>query len=87
MGYAASLKAGDYELVESASPLQLLERITAGDVNQSEVRFIEGWTFSQLRRALDEHPAIQHDTVGLSDQKSPAIDWCKRNSSGRIVFS
>lgn len=69
MGYAASLKAGDYELIESASPLQLLERITAGDVNQSEVRFIEGWTFSQLRRTLDEHPAIQHDTVGLSEQK------------------
>ncbi len=69
MGYAASLKAGDYELIESASPLQLLERITTGDVNQSEIRFIEGWTFSQLRKSLDEHPAIRHDTVGLSDQK------------------
>ena len=69
MGYAASLKAGDYQLIESASPLQLLERITTGSVNQSEVRFIEGWTFSQLRRTLDEHPAIRHDTTGLSDQK------------------
>lgn len=69
MGSASSLKAGDYELVESTSPLQLLERITTGSVNQSEVRFIEGWTFSQLRQTLDEHPALRHDTAGLSDQK------------------
>ena len=67
MGYASLLKAGDYELTENTSPWQLLGRITMGDVNQSEVRFIEGWTFSQLRKTLDEHPAIRHDTTGLSD--------------------
>jgi len=67
MGYASLLKAGDYELTENTSPWQLLERVTTGDVNQSEVRFIEGWTFSQLRRTLNEHPAVRHDTAGLSD--------------------
>ncbi len=67
MGYASLLKAGDYELTENTSPWQLLERITTGDVNQSEVRFIEGWTFSQLRSTLNEHPAVRHDTAGLSD--------------------
>lgn len=67
MGYASLLKAGDYELTENTSPWQLLERVTTGDVNQSEVRFIEGWTFSQLRKALNEHPAVRHDTAGLSD--------------------
>lgn len=67
MGYSSLLKAGDYELTASTSPWQLLERVTTGDVNQSEVRFIEGWTFSQLRSTLNEHPAVQHDTAGLSD--------------------
>ena len=67
MGYASLLKAGDYELTENTSPWQLLERVTTGDVNQSEVRFIEGWTFSQLRKTLNEHPAVRHDTAGLSD--------------------
>ncbi len=67
MGYASLLKAGDYELTENTSPWQLLERVTTGDVNQSEVRFIEGWTFSQLRKALNEHPAVRHDTAGLND--------------------
>lgn len=67
MGYASLLKAGDYELTENTSPWQLLERVTTGDVNQSEVRFIEGWTFSQLRSTLNEHPAVRHDTAGLTD--------------------
>ncbi|ARO88540.1 aminodeoxychorismate lyase [Nitrosospira lacus] len=69
MGLASSLKAGDYEIGGSTSSLQLLERITKGDVNQSEIRFIEGWTFSQLRQILDEHPAVRHDTTHLSDKE------------------
>lgn len=67
MGLAASVKAGDYEIVTSISPLQLLERITRGDINQSEVRFIEGWTFAQLRQILNEHPALRHDTAHLNN--------------------
>ena len=86
MGYAASLKAGDYELIEGASPLQLLERISTGDVNQSEVRFIEGWTFSQLRRALDEHPAIRHDTAGLSDQKILQLIGASETAAEGLFF-
>ena len=69
MGYSSSLKAGDYELAESISPWQLLKRVTNGDVNQSEIRFIEGWTFSQLRKTLNEHPALRHDTAGLTDSE------------------
>lgn len=69
MGLASSLKAGDYEIAANTSSLQLLERITKGDINQSEIRFIEGWTFSQLRQILDVHPAIRHDTTHLADKE------------------
>jgi UPF0755 protein len=69
MGLASSLKAGDYEITESTSLLQLLERITKGDINQSEIRFIEGWTFAQLRQTLDAHPAVRHDTTNLSGRE------------------
>lgn len=68
MGHASSLKAGNYKLSENTSPLQLLEYITEGNVNQSEIKFIEGWTFRQLRKTLNEHPAIQHDTEKLNNQ-------------------
>ena len=68
-GVASSVKAGDYEITESISPAELLARITRGDINQSEIRFIEGWTFSQLRQALNEHPGLRHDTASLTDRE------------------
>ena len=69
IGVATSLKAGDYQLLTSISPLKLLRRITKGDVNQSEIRFIEGWTFAQLRQTLNENSALRHDTANLSDRE------------------
>lgn len=69
LGYESSIKAGEYELVENISPLQLLEHLVKGDIRLNEIRFIEGWTFSQIRKALDEHQAIRHDTLNLSEQE------------------
>lgn len=86
MGVASSLKAGDYEIAASTSPLQLLERITKGDVNQSEIRFIEGWTFSQLRQLLDEQPAIRHDTTHLSDKEILQLIGANETSAEGLFF-
>jgi UPF0755 protein len=66
-GVAQDVKAGSYELVRGARPGDLLDKITRGDFAFAEVRFIEGWTFRQLREALDAHPDVRHDTRGLSD--------------------
>ncbi|WP_009205693.1 endolytic transglycosylase MltG [Sulfuricella denitrificans] len=63
------IKAGNYQLDHEITPFQLLQKITKGDVSQSAIVFIEGWNFSQMRKALDEHPAIRHDTTGLSDRE------------------
>ena len=86
MGYASLLKAGDYELTENTSPWQLLERVTTGDVNQSEVRFIEGCTFSQLRKTLDEHPAVRHDTTGLSDREVLQLIGASETAAEGLFF-
>ena len=67
LGRAQDAKAGSYELTEAPTPLQLLDKLTRGDVTQAEVRFIEGWTFRQLRAALDALPVVRHDSQGLSD--------------------
>ena len=53
LGRAQDVKAGSYELAAAPTPLELLDKLTRGDVTQAEVRFIEGWTFRQLRAALD----------------------------------
>jgi UPF0755 protein len=54
LGRAADVKAGSYELTVAPTPLELLDKLTRGDVLQAEVRFIEGWTFRQMRAALAE---------------------------------
>jgi UPF0755 protein len=67
LGRAQDAKAGSYELTAAPTPLELLDKLTRGDVTQTEVRFIEGWTFRQLRAALEANPAGRHDTQGLNE--------------------
>lgn len=67
LGKSAQIKAGNYALEHPVSPLELLEIITKGEVSQSQLSVIEGWTFKQLRAALDANPDIAHDTANLAD--------------------
>ena len=63
----ASIKAGSYEISRGITPVDLLKKLTRGDFTQAELVFIEGWTFSQLRRQLDAHPELRHDTLGMPE--------------------
>jgi len=67
LGKVRNVKAGSYEISQPVTPLQLLEKLTRGDVTQAEVRLIEGWTFAQFRAALDQSPDLRHDTKGQDD--------------------
>lgn len=67
LGKAADIKAGSYEIHAGVTPLQLLEKLTRGDVSQADITVIEGWTFRQLRAALDAHPAVVHESRGMTD--------------------
>lgn len=67
LGRDQEIKAGSYELAAAPTPSELLDKLTRGDVTQSDIRFIEGWTFRQLRAALDASGFVRHDTAGLSD--------------------
>jgi UPF0755 protein len=66
-GNAGGIKAGRYEIRSGVTPLELLGKLTRGEVALTEIAFIEGWNFKQLRDALDAHPDVRHDTRGLSD--------------------
>lgn len=67
LGEAGNIKAGNYEIDEPVTPYRLLRKVTQGDVTQVAIKFVEGWTFRQMRKALDEHPAVRHDTRELGD--------------------
>jgi UPF0755 protein len=66
---APHLKAGNYEFESPTTPLKLLQKMTQGDVTQSGIRFIDGWTFKQVRQALDTNKALVHETIELSNEE------------------
>jgi len=66
-GRDRNIKAGSYEIGAGITAWQLLEKLTAGDVTQTEIVIVEGKTFRDLRALLDHHPDLRHDTAGLSD--------------------
>ena len=66
LGKAARIKAGHYTLGHALTPLALLDKLTQGEASTREIVFIEGWTFQQMRDALDAHPSVRHETTGLS---------------------
>ena len=69
LGKSALLKAGNYELKQPVSPVQLLEILTKGEFSQRKLSVIEGWTFRQFRGALNASRYIAHDSVNMSDQE------------------
>jgi UPF0755 protein len=66
-GMDRNIKAGSYEVTAGVTPLDLLKKLTSGDVTQTEIVFVEGRTFRELRAQLDAHPDLRHDSRGLKD--------------------
>jgi UPF0755 protein len=66
-GMDRNIKAGSYEVAVGVTPWELLKKLTAGDVTQTEIIFVEGRTFREMRAQLNAHPDIRHDSAGLSD--------------------
>lgn len=68
LGKGANIKAGEYEIDRNPTPLALLALFTKGQqAEQVSVQFIEGHTFADMRRVLDQHPALKHDSKDLSE--------------------
>lgn len=69
MGQDKKIKYGTYRLEKSASMLEVLELITSGRFAQSQITLVEGITFREVRKALDAHPKLRHDSSALSEQE------------------
>lgn len=82
----SAIKAGSYEVIRGITPLDLMSKLTRGDVMQSEIAFIEGWTFRQIRERLDAHPDIRHETKGLSDLEIMQLIGIPGNSLEGYLF-
>lgn len=84
-GKGSAIKAGNYALEGAITPWKLLQKLTKGDLTQTQVQFIEGWNFKQVRQTLDRIPNLQHDTRGLSDAEIMAkLGFPEQHPEGRF---
>lgn len=67
-GLQNKIKAGEYAISASMTPITLIEAFCAGKVIQHAFTIVPGWTFKRLRFALDQDPYLSHQIQGLSDQ-------------------
>ena len=66
---AQRIKAGRYAFDKGITPVGLLDKIVAGEVEQFVLTVIEGWTFRQMLTEIHGHPKIEKKLVGLSDKE------------------
>jgi UPF0755 protein len=69
LGRASEVKAGIYLIKSRITPYDLMTMLTNGDTSQASITFIEGWTFAQMRTALNENEAVRHMTMAYTDQQ------------------
>ena len=67
-GQARLIKAGSYELVPGTSPHKLLSMLVRGEETLKSVTLVEGWTFTQVRSALQKAEQLAPDTLALSPE-------------------
>ena len=62
----AKLKPGTYLFPFDASTATILFKMARGDSIKETIAFVPGMTIWQLRQVIDTHPALDHQTKGLS---------------------
>lgn len=65
-GQSRQIKAGSYELESDITPRRLLEKLVNGEQALRSVTLVEGWTFQQVRQAIDRLTDIRHDSRDMA---------------------
>lgn len=66
-GEDRAMRAGSFEIDRGTTPRGLLDKMVRGDEVLSTVKFIEGWTFRQVREALAKAPHLRQTIASMSD--------------------
>ena len=67
-GQGRLIKAGSYEITPGTSPRKLLSMLVRGDQALRSVTLVEGWTFNQVRAALQKAEQLAPDSVALAPE-------------------
>lgn len=66
-GADARIKAGEYSVPAGTTPRSLLALFESGAVIQHTVTIVEGWTFRELREALEAEPYLDQTLAGQDE--------------------
>lgn len=86
MGKAGEIKAGNYLIEDGITPYQLFLIMTEGSTKQSSITFIEGWTFKQIRAAINSHEEIKHVTMAYTDEQIMREIGARENHPEGLFF-
>ncbi|TNC97593.1 MAG: UPF0755 protein [Gallionellaceae bacterium] len=64
---AKQIKHGNYQLEKPVSHFELLDIISSGRTEQSQLTIVEGQTFKELRTLLNAHAGLSHDSAAMSE--------------------
>jgi UPF0755 protein len=74
-----------YEIPAQASPAQILEMFEQGRVVLEQLTVVEGSTFAEFRRELDQHAAVTHTLTGkTAEQVMTALGHTGEFPEGRF---
>ena len=72
-GRSKPIRAGTYAIESNLTPYGMLHKMVSGDEIMLSLVIPEGWTFSQMRAAVNSAPNLKHTTVNLSDAELMTI--------------
>lgn len=67
-GLAGQMRAGEYRFPPGSSPREVMERLVRGEVLMHSLTIVEGWTFGQMRAAINAHPAVELTAADLDGE-------------------
>ena len=67
-GKARQIKAGSYEITPGTTPRSLLTMVVRGDQALKSITLVEGWSFSQIRAALQKAELLTSESNGLEPE-------------------
>ena len=68
-----SLKAGEFEIVNTMDAITLLLKLRQGPVLQHQITFPEGWRFRDWREELARHSLLQQSLASMPDEALMAL--------------
>jgi UPF0755 protein len=79
------IRTGRYEIPARATPQEIIDQLEAGRVVLETLTVIEGWTFTDMRRAIEQHPQIRATLRGKSvAEVMTAIGHAGEHPEGRF---